>query len=73
MALNQSHVQNIAKENFCPKSVGLGCCVRSKFALFSANLPEREYCELAGTGEQQTALKAGFQWEILNIQWLYFC
>lgn len=73
MALTQSHVQNTAKENFCPESVGLGCCVWSKFALFTANLPECKYGEMAGAVEQQTALKAGFQWETLNIQWLYFC
>lgn len=58
MALNQSHVQNTAKENFCPESEGLGCCVWSEFALFMANLPECKYGEMAGAVEQQTALKS---------------
>lgn len=73
MALNQTHVENIAKENFCPESVGLELLCVKQFALFTANLPECKYCQLTGAVEQQTALKAGFQWETLSIQWLYFC
>lgn len=44
MALNQTHVENIAKENFCPESVGLELLCVKQFALFTANLPECKYC-----------------------------